>query len=274
MNMKRLQLILICFCLLTSSGFSKKVFLDSFVSYFLLHPKSFISKNPSQYGLKYDDINIKLANKNSIHGWYIYASKPTEKNIIYLHGIKGNVSTYLEELKEIHKAGANILIFDYRGFGKSKGKPCIQNSIEDAVTMYDYLIHEKKVSPQSISLFGFSYGGAVAVELALQREVKAMLLESTFASLREISIKKYTKIVSPFVAQTLLNSEESLKRIKIPVIISYAEEDQIVPVENSIQLFNVANHPKYLYEIKDAEHQNIGNFVTPEYIELIKKILV
>lgn len=237
-------------------------------------PKALLIGNPSNFNLKYDNLNIRLDDKNKIHGWYIYADKPTKKTIIYLHGTKGNLSTYLKEISKLHKTGANILAFDYRGFGQSKGMETIEHSIEDAVTVYDYLIENKKLAPQDISLFGFSFGGAVALELALKRKVSAILLESTFLDLCKISIKKCTCIVAPLVSKKLLTSGKNIKKITVPIIISYASQDQVIPVDHSKQLYKKANNPKYLYEIKGAKHQNISEYVTPEYISLIKKVLI
>jgi pimeloyl-ACP methyl ester carboxylesterase len=247
---------------------------DEFISYCLFAPDKTVKENPSDYGLKHEDVQINLKNKSKLVGWYFPADKKTDKHIIYLHGSKGNIGLYLGGIKELHKVGTNILIVDYEGFGKSTGKDTISNTINDSIAMYNYLIKEKHAEPKNISLFGYSYGGAVAAELAKKKETHALVLESTFSSLLKIAIEKNYPFVKFIISDDLLNTKENIKKIKIPILIAYAEKDKIVLTSNSKELFEAANKPKYLYEIKDAEHHNIFKFVTPEYVNLIKKIIL
>ncbi len=109
---KYFLLTLLIASLLFNQGFSlKKSISDKIVSFFMFFPKKELKSTPVDFNLKYDDIVISLDNKNKIYGWYIYAQKPTSKTIIYLHGSKGNLSTYLSEISKLHNTGANILAF-------------------------------------------------------------------------------------------------------------------------------------------------------------------
>lgn len=245
---------------------------DRFVGYCVFSPKKTLKETPADFNLNYEEVWIDLPNKNKLYGWYILADTKTDNNIIYLHGTKGNVSTYLPGIEQLHKVGANILIVDYEGFGRSTGTALIKNTINDALAMYDYLVNKKNIKPDKINLFGYSYGGAIVVELALKRTVHAVLLESTFSSLKKISRLKYSRVASAFIPSGLLNTKRNIKLIKVPVIVSYASNDKVIPITHSLDLYKEANQPKYLFEIKNAEHYNIFEFVTPEYLELIKKV--
>ena len=247
---------------------------NCFISYFVFSPNKKLNEIPADLNLKYEEVWINLPNKNKLYGWYILADKKTDKNIIYCHGTKGNISTYLPGIEQLHKVGANILIVDYEGFGKSTGEALISNTLSDALAMYHFLVDKKNVKPENISLFGYSYGGAVVAELALQRNVHAILLESTFSSLKRIAFLKYTKIASLFIPNSLLDTQKNIKLINVPVIVAYAGNDTVIPVTNSLDLYEEANYPKYLFKINNAEHYNIFKFVTHEYIELIKKVFM
>ena len=273
--MKTIHILLILFCSFFCCGFYQKLDIsDKVISSLLFCPDKILKETPSEFGLKYKEVSIVIENGKTLHGWYVLGDKPTDKNIIYLHGSKGNASLYLGGIKQLHKAGANILIVDYEGFGNSGGKASIKNTITDAIAMYDYLIYKQIARPENISLFGYSYGGAIAIELALKRKVHAILLESSFSSLRDIATSRYSFLASLLVPNDLLNSKKNIKRIDVPVIIAYAGNDQIIPIAHSKNLFTSANLPKYLFEIKNAQHHNIFKFVTDEYINLIKKNLV
>ena len=273
--MKTIYILLILFCSFFCYGFYQKLDIsDKVISSLLFCPDKILKETPSEFGLKYKEVSIVIENGRTLHGWYVPGDKPTDKNIIYLHGSKGNASLYLGGIEQLHKAGANILIVDYEGFGSSDGKVSIKNTITDAIAMYDYLIYKQIARPENISLFGYSYGGAIAIELALKRKVHAILLESSFSSLRDIATSRYSFLASLLVPNDLLNSKKNIKRIDVPVIIAYAGNDQIIPIAHSKNLFTSANLPKYLFEIKNAQHHNIFKFVTDEYINLIKKNLV
>ena len=247
---------------------------EKFISYCIFVPDKEIKETPKDYGLKYEDVWIPMPGQDNLYGWFIPGKRYPDKYIIYLHGTKGNIGLYLGGIKKLYEVGANILILDYRGFGRSKGKELIKNTIEDSLAMYDYLINVKKAKPENINLFGYSYGGAMATELALKRKVHAILLESTFSSFFEIALSKHPPFVRFIVSEALLNSKENLKKLKIPVIIAYAEKDQIIPTINSKRLYNVANEPKYLYKIKNAMHHDIFKYVSNDYIELIRKVFM
>ncbi len=245
---------------------------DYLISSLLFCPEKVLKERPLDFGLKYNDIHIPLENGNSLYGWYIPANKKTKKHIIYFHGSKGNLSLYLGGIKELHKVGENILIVDYEGFGLSSGNPTIKNTINDGFAIYDFLLNYKHLKPEDISLFGYSYGGAIAIKVALKRKVYAILVESTFSSLNEIAVSKYSPLVSFIVSKHLLNTLSNIKQIDVPVIVAYAEKDQIIPTTHSINIYKNANSPKYLFKIKNAQHHNIFKFVSPNYIELIKSV--
>ena len=138
-------LIILGFCSINSfaNTLSGTTYLkDKFISSILFIPDKIVKESPFTYGLKYEDVCINLEDKNKLYGWYIPAEKKTSKSIIYLHGTKGNIGLYLGGIKELHKVGANILIVDYEGFGRSTGKVTISRTIRDSIAMYDYLIEE------------------------------------------------------------------------------------------------------------------------------------
>ena len=238
----------------------------------LFYPDKILKEKPDDFGLNYTDIWIPLQNGNKLHGWYIPATEETNKHIIYFHGTKGNISLYLGGIEQLHKVGKNILIVDYEGFGQSPGKATIENTINNAIAIYDFLISYKNLTPNDIRLFGYSYGGAIAVEVALKRKVYAILIESTFTSLHEIAVLKYTQLASLLVSKSLLNTISNIKKINAPLVVAHAEKDQIIPFTHSINIYNNANNPKYLFKIKNAEHHNIFEFASLDYINLIKSV--
>lgn len=246
-------------------------FLEKIISKILFCPDKEVVYTPDHFSLNPEHSWVN-SNGKKLSLWYFRSKIQTKKHVIYFHGSKGNKSHYLKGINCLCKTNANVVIFDYQGFGHSEGKALIRNSIIDAVNIHDYVASTYKLNPENINLFGYSYGGAVAIEVANQRKVNAILIESTFSSLNEIACEKYPFLSNFLVSKKLLNSKSRLKSLNIPLIVAYAEKDNVVPVKNSLKLYSEANDPKHLFEIKGAEHHNICDFVTDEYINLIKKV--
>ena len=229
---------------------------------------------PLPDALKYEEVFVRTIDREKLHGYFLPAAVETDHTIIYLHGNAENVSSWYEACVEIQKhVNVNALIVDYRGYGKSTGNPTIEGVINDALATYDFLI-ERKISPENISVYGRSIGGAVALELASKRTVKSVVVQSSFTSLMDIGKELY-----PFVPQSLINvrfwnSVELIKRIQIPVLISHGDRDEIVPVSHSYKLFEAANNPKKLIILKGAAHNDISSYFNEEYFSVLKEFFI
>ena len=121
---------------------------------------------PEDINLEYENLTLITADNERINAWYIPVEKQTSKTVLFFHGNAGNISHRLETIKIYNQLGFNFLIFDYRGFGASTGKPSEEGTYIDADTVWQYLIEQKKLSPDEIIVVGRSLGGGVAAELA------------------------------------------------------------------------------------------------------------
>ena len=130
----------------------------------------------------------------SLHGWFarknlgnVGASETPQYTLLFCHGNAGNITHRLENLAYLVQLGLQVFIFDYRGYGKSEGRPSEDGLYRDALAAYDYMVSRDDVKNQSLIIFGRSLGGAVAVELATQRPCHKLILESTFTSAQDMA---------------------------------------------------------------------------------------
>ena len=252
--------------------------LENIHSSLIFYPsKEFIS-SPAQDGIKHEEVFIKTPDGEKLHGYFFPApvvDKPTSaKTVIYLHGNAQNVSTWYLAPVEIQKyVPANFLLVDYRGYGKSTGKPTVEGVITDAQAMYKYLI-DRDCNPEDISVYGRSIGGAIALELGVREKIKSIVVQSSFASLKEIAKELFPFIPSSLVKDDFWDSKELIKKINTPVLISHGDKDEIVPVSHSYKLYEMANEPKKLIILKDATHNDISNYFTEEYFETLKELFM
>ena len=117
-------------------------------------------------GLTIEEANFQAADGVALHGWYIPHPKP-KAAVLFLHGNAGNITHRVGILQALHtRARVSVLIFDYRGYGHSKGKPSERGILADARAARDWLARREKIRPADVVLMGESLGGGVAVDLA------------------------------------------------------------------------------------------------------------
>ncbi len=206
----------------------------------LYFPLSEITQTPDQYGLKYEDIMFETEDKVSVNGW-IVPSPDSRITVIFCHGNGGNISHRMDKVLFFRSLNVNQLIFDYRGYGKSEGHPSEEGLYRDARAAYD--LAKKRFPKTRIIVFGESLGGAVAVELALGRDVRGVILEDTFTSVREMC-KEVFPLLPKLIIRDQYNTARKIGKLKVPVFIMHSPEDEIVPYAMGRKLFQAASEPK------------------------------
>jgi hypothetical protein len=191
-----------------------------------------------------------------IHGWYLKHERP-QAVILYAHGNAGNITHRARVAVRLHeKFDASILLFDYRGYGRSEGTPSIDGLYRDARAARDYLSEREQTKPTDIVLMGRSLGGAIAVELAAEDGARGLVLESTFSSLREVAGSHYPKFLVNLLVADRLDSLSSIARFAGPLLISHGTADQTIPLAHGRQLFEAANEPKAFVQIAGGDHND------------------
>jgi fermentation-respiration switch protein FrsA (DUF1100 family) len=209
---------------------------------------------PTDINLEYEDLTLNTADNESINAWYIPAqnpdTKPDTKTVLFFHGNAGNISHRLETIKIYNQLGFNFLIFDYRGFGTSTGKPTEQGTYLDADTVWQYLINEKKLAPEQIIVAGRSLGGGVAAELAKKIRPAMLVLESTFTSMTEVSAKHYPFMPTSLIIKHEYETNLKLKDIHCPIVFAHSTDDEVIPYEQSQRNYAAANEPKQFIKLR------------------------
>jgi len=210
----------------------------------LFFPYKKIEATPAAIGLEFVDTYFKTADAKNINGWFIPA-KDSRYTILFFHGNAGNISYRLDKIRILNSLGLNVFMIDYRGYGRSEGKPSEKGVYLDANAAYDYLVKIKKISPDSIIVYGESLGGAVAIELCSRINTKALITEETFTSIRDMSRLVYPYLPSFFVSDSF-NSLLRIDKIEMPKLFIHSRNDDIVPFELAEKLYKKAKEPKRL----------------------------
>lgn len=215
---------------------------------FVYRPLRDVFYTPADLGLDFEKVALRTTDGLKIRGWYVPADN-AELTLLFCHGNGGNIVHRLDSISIFNELGLNCFIFDYRGYGKSHGQPSEQGTYLDAESAFRWLVNEKHVSPDNIIIFGRSLGASVAAHLAGSVKARALILESGFTSYVDIGKKFYPYMPVRLFARFSYNTISYVKKVHCPVMIIHSRNDEIVPFEFGLQLYEAANEPKDFVEI-------------------------
>jgi hypothetical protein len=204
---------------------------------------------------------ILNVNQQLLHGWFVKAEF-VEKSplIIYYGGNAEDVSINLSYLQPAEPQATSWLLMNYRGFGKSTGKPSQAGVFADALAVYDHLIKNTGISPEKIFLMGRSIGSSVAAYVASQRKVGGLILVTPFDSIVNFAPKFFKIFPIKRYLEKYFNTQKYLEGVQGKILVIAAGRDEVVPKINLENLINQFKDQLEVVEIKKANHQNIADF--------------
>lgn len=219
-------------------------------------PEARLVTNPGELGLEYQDITFQTSDGVSLSAWYV-PSESRQGVILYCHGNGGNISYRYEYLKVFSELGLTTFMFDYRGYGKSEGRPSEKGTYLDAVGAWRYLVEERGVSPGEIIPYGESLGGAVAAWLARERDPRALILQSAFTSLPDVGAEIYPFLPVRLISRYHYSTLDHLSEVKCPVLVIHSRDDEIVPFPHGVKLHAAATGQKDFLELRGDHNSGI-----------------
>ncbi len=221
--------------------------------------------NPLIDVIEKKDVYFESKDGIRLHGWYIFSKREKPKGVVvHFHGNAENISTYIGYVYWLLEDGYDVFMFDYRGYGKSEGKPSFKGIHEDGLSAIEkaYEIGRSK----NLILFGQSLGGAVSIYCTANSEykdsIKALIVDSPFADYRLIVRDRLRSFFllypfSLFVPWFFDNYYSPLKWVEevkpVPIIFIHGKEDSVIPYTHTLLLSEKVDWKKYVF-ITDAEH--------------------
>jgi uncharacterized protein len=205
------------------------------------------------------DLWLATEDGEQLHAWWVPATAPAIANVLLCHGNGGNIGDRAFAVDLLAERGFGVLAFDYRGYGRSSGRPSEDGTVRDARTA------RAAISDGPVVYLGESLGGAVALALALEHPPDGLILQSTFTGVRDIARLHY-----PFIPRALVpDAYPSLRRIRdlrAPLLVLHGDDDRIVPAIDGHALYEAAPEPKRLEIFPGAGHNDV---IGPRWIDVI-----
>lgn len=185
-------------------------------------------------------ITVKTEDGLDIEGWYF---APHDKDvfselIIFFHGNTGSHAARAEKIRSFIDEGYGVMLAGYRGYGGNPGEPTEQGLYKDARAAVNYAIQELIYPSREIILYGESLGSGVAVQMAAEFDVKALVLEAPYTSTIDVARLKYWFLPLELLMQDQYRSVDKVEKIVEPVLILHGREDTVIPFTQGQNLFN------------------------------------
>ncbi len=212
-----------------------------------------------QFETEFDELLLTAADGAMLNGLHFKQADP-KGVILYCHGNAGELDdwgTWAQELSERYHY--DVVIWDYRGYGKSTGKRRQNLMLNDGYLFYDYC--KTYFSEDEITVFGRSLGGFFATHIAKRSKPSKLILESTPTSLLNIAKREYPFLPSKQLLRFKFQNEGNMADIKMPTYIIHGTDDQLVPFDHGQGLFALSSAKiKKLFVIDGGGHNNLQNF--------------
>jgi len=200
-----------------------------------------------------------------VHAWWI-PNEAAKFTFLAFHGNAGNIADRAAIYQFLKDTPANVLALEYRGYGRSEGKPSERGVYRDTDAAYGYLVNTRGMDPKTIISFGQSLGTAVAAHLASRHEVGGVVLEAPFLSASRVARKFYWFLPGiGLLVRSHFDTEARLKEINAPILIVHCKQDPVLPFLFGQEVYNAARPPKDFVEISGQCHEEASVIAPDSY---------
>lgn len=221
------------------------------------------------FNAPFREIFLTSTDGKRLHGLYF----PTENSrgiVYYHHGNRDSLLRWGHQYRLFQRLGYDVLIYDYRGYGKSEGYPNETNLYEDARGWYDW-IRDQGYPPEQIIVYGRSLGAVPATNISGNAPVGQLILETPFASLRSLFYDLFPWMPNLFAVQYTMSNLEALRHVDAPVTVFHGSKDQIVPLRNAVQLRSGLKRDDQFIIIDGGYHNDLASY--DSYYEVLRNAL-
>lgn len=249
------------------------VMLGWFEHHQVFQPDRAMFANGSELNRAWEDIEFSSRDGLKLHAWFFPASTNSPNSdlaLLYCHGNGGNMGHRLDVLGALLQTGLNVLIFDYRGYGTSEGRPSEEGTYLDAQAAYGWL-RARGFAGESVICYGESLGGGVASELARREQCGGLILQSTFTSIPDIGAELFPWLPVRLLSRIQYNTRKKLPEVTVPVLVMHSRDDGLIRFSHAERNFSAAPEPKLFREISGGHNSPLTN--RREYVTAIEHFL-
>jgi fermentation-respiration switch protein FrsA (DUF1100 family) len=225
----------------------------------IYYPDRVLTTTGAELGRPWEDVEFTALDGTTLNGWFFPGSTNAPRRqwvVLLCHGNAGNISHRLGTCQALLATGVSVFVFDYRGYGRSEGRPSEEGTYLDAQAAYRWL-RTKGFDGGQVIAFGESLGGGVASELALREPLGGLVLQSTFSSITDLGAELFPWLPVRWLSTIKYETRRKLPQIKIPVMVMHSRSDELVGFHHAERNFAAANAPKLFCELKGGHNDGL-----------------
>jgi uncharacterized protein len=225
----------------------------------------------SAYAVEPRDVHFTTSDNVRLHGWIIRSPAPDAPLLVWFHGNGGNVTGRAPIAEELARRGISVLLFDWRGYGRSEGSPTESALLDDAKAAYQFATMQ--ANPRNIVLYGESLGGPYAAYVAKSHHARCVLIENSFPSLRALGNTLYFPLPAGWLAPRALLTTRWLNSAGLPVLVMHGRRDEVIPFRLGLELYDELRVPKEMFVSERAGHDQIPSTEGERYYETVTRFI-
>ncbi len=237
-------------------------------------PSRPLEASGADLGVPWQDVTFQAEDGTELNGWFFSSSTEPhapEYAAVFCHGNGGNISHRLDACRALLGVGMSVFVFDYRGYGRSQGRPGEEGTYLDGVAAYEWL-RKKGFPAKRILAVGESLGGAVATELALRRPTAGLVLVSAFTSVPALGAELFPILPVQWLCSIRYDNLSKLPRLEVPLLIMHSRADTLISYRHGQALFAAAREPKLFWELR-GDHNDALFVGFREYQEGLQRFV-
>ncbi len=224
-------------------------------------------------GLPVEDASIVSSDGVKLHAWWI-PNDGAKYTFLAFHGNAGSIADRADVYRFLWDSPANVLAVEYRGYGRSEGRPSEAGLYRDAEAAFQFLVGTRGIAPRSVVIFGQSLGTAVAAHLAAGREVGAVVLEAPFPSASRVARRSFWFLPGlNLLVRGQFDTVKQVRQISAPILIVHCTQDPVLPFEFGEEVYSAARSRKSFLRIDGYGHEEASIIAPAQYRAALQKFL-
>lgn len=226
--------------------------------------------NPRPFGLPAVDVWFESLDGVGLHAWWI-PHRRARGTLLYCHGNSGSIAHQIGALRFLRRLRANLFVFDYRGYGRSDGRPSEGGLYRDVRAAWRQVVDGLGQDPASVLLFGHSLGGAVAIDCALEHAPAGLVVQSSFTDMKAAARAVFPTLPVHWMARSRFRSIDKVPRVRAPKLFVHGAADGTLPPVMSERLHAAAASPKELYLVRGGGHNDVYRHGGLAYLRRLRR---
>lgn len=261
-------MVMVAVALVSLLGFAMigKTMLEGFIERsFVFFPAKPVPFTPREWGMPFEDVYFRTPDNLTLNAWLIRASADSPM-VMWFHGNAGNIADRLDNARLLFDRGLSLFMVDYRGYGKSEGRPSEKGIYLDGHAAYEHIVSQAGVAPDGLIVFGRSLGSCVAVRVASKNPCAGVILESAFTNMADMA-RATLPLPGLGIFKDKFDCLGRISSVSTPILFFHGDKDEIVPYKFGRELFEAARGDKDFYTIKGAHHNDTYIVGRKEYFD-------